>query len=123
MSGAFNAARRFGNAAKSAGHQEDEQHNGDVHITDVFGTKLNIAEKIAFAVLKEGDNQRQPKGYDYRHDIEAHLSLYGGDVFIPYACSQIQYQEDENGQQGRRPRLGRVIILFHEKSSFIQNIL
>ena len=113
MGGAFHAAGGFGDTAKGTGHQEDKEHDGDIHIADTLGAELYIIHKEALAVLHKGHNQGQTEGHHHGHDIEAHLSFHRCDVFIPDACAQIEQEKDQYGKQRESTRLRLRCVLFH----------
>ena len=82
-------ARCAGQSAERTCHQEDEQHNHDVVITDPLCTHMYLLVERQFSVLHKGNDQRQTKSDYDGHDIEAHLSLLRLDILKINTASQI----------------------------------
>ena len=92
-------------AYESAGGEENQQHGDDVLIPHTLAHDGQLFLKGNASVLQTGHKNRRQKGYDNGYVIEAHGNLHA--VFKQQAQSQIQDQEDGNGQQRDR------VPLFH----------
>ena len=60
---------------------------------------MNLLIKGQLAVLKEGYDERNTESHNDGHDIEAHLTLDGIDIFEIDAIPQIEDQENEDGKE------------------------
>ena len=97
--GAGRAAGCLRDAAEHAGEQEDEDHDGDVVIADALRAEVDLLIEGPFAVLRHGGDPRDGEREDDRHDVETHLPVDGVDVLKENADTEVQHEEDQDGQE------------------------
>ena len=88
-----------GQAAESACHQEDEEHDDNVVIPNPLRADMYLFIEAEGPVLGKGDEQGQAAGDDDRDHIEAHLSLDRMDIFKIDSAPQINDQKDQDRQE------------------------